>query len=260
MFAPRFAQPMYAALRDLSQDLLLPGLEAVGPDCVLGLRTNRRFVDAYMVGLNFEMGRELLWRGFPTDQRGTYFAQFWDTAGGAARSDIDAIHLWGARMLGAPRGTPEAQFVMLLRSALLRRYPTAAIYAVPAIEAGSGRSPSLDAEAEVHPAFRGTLPPDVTFIGFDLTVAQVLGGPGIGAGFYIVIQEQPTEPQFGLDAGAAPAGAGHLEAAPGPPDGLALRGLQWGRNGAHMAGITRRTPVRVAIHASRFVPPPEPPA
>jgi hypothetical protein len=112
----------------------------------------------------------------------------------------------------------------------------------------------------VHPAFRGTLPPDDTFLGFDLTVAQVLGGPGIGAGFYIVIQEQPTEPQFGLDAGAAPAGAGHLEAAPGPPDGLALRGLQWGRNGAHMAGITRRTPVRVAIHASRFVPPPEPPA
>ena len=33
-----------------------------------------------MVGSNHEMGRELLWRGYPTDQRGTYFAQFWDTS------------------------------------------------------------------------------------------------------------------------------------------------------------------------------------
>ena len=40
-----------------------------------------------MVGLNFEMGRELLWRGFPTDQRGTYFDSFW---GGGA--DIEPLH------------------------------------------------------------------------------------------------------------------------------------------------------------------------
>ncbi len=37
------------------------------------LRTNNRFIEAYLVGLNHEMGRELLWREYPTDQRGTYF-------------------------------------------------------------------------------------------------------------------------------------------------------------------------------------------
>ena len=37
-----------------------------------------------MVGLNVEMGRELLWRGFPTDQRGTYFRHFWGNDGAAA--------------------------------------------------------------------------------------------------------------------------------------------------------------------------------
>ena len=31
-----------------------------------------------MVGLNHEFARELLWREFPTDQRGSYFRQFWD--------------------------------------------------------------------------------------------------------------------------------------------------------------------------------------
>jgi len=27
------------------------------------------------------MGRELLWREYPTDQRGSYFRQFWDVKG-----------------------------------------------------------------------------------------------------------------------------------------------------------------------------------
>ena len=65
MAAPKFPQPMYEPLRDLSQELLLPGLETVEPNSVLGLKTNSRFVEAYMVGLNVEMGRELLWRGYP---------------------------------------------------------------------------------------------------------------------------------------------------------------------------------------------------
>ena len=77
MMAPSFPQPMYEALKEKSQDLLLPGLDKVLPDTVLGLRTNRAFVEAYMIGLNVEMARELLWRGFPTDQRGTYFRNFW---------------------------------------------------------------------------------------------------------------------------------------------------------------------------------------
>ena len=80
MAAPKFPQPMYEPLRDLSQELLLPGIETVPPDAVLGLKTNRRFVEAYMVGLNVEMAREMLWRGFPTDQRGTCFDQFWAVA------------------------------------------------------------------------------------------------------------------------------------------------------------------------------------
>ena len=80
--APAFPQPMYEPLKEKSQDLLLPGLEKVEPEKVVGLRTNRAFVEAYMIGLSFEMGRELLWRGFPTDQQGTYFQHFWGTDAG----------------------------------------------------------------------------------------------------------------------------------------------------------------------------------
>ena len=42
------------------------------------LETNARFVHAYMCGANHAFAGELLWREYPTDQRGTYFRRFWD--------------------------------------------------------------------------------------------------------------------------------------------------------------------------------------
>ena len=50
------------------------------------LETNQQFIEAYMVGLNHEMSRELLWRGYPTSRTGTYFRQFWDVRGRVAPS------------------------------------------------------------------------------------------------------------------------------------------------------------------------------
>jgi hypothetical protein len=247
MWAPTFPQPMYEPLRDLSQELLLPGLDAVGTDCVLGLETNRRFIESFLVGLNVEMGRTLLWRGFPTDQLGTYFDRFW---GGSA--DIPPLHLWGARALGdAP--TPRENFVMLMRSALLRRYPNAILYLTPAVASAGGRTPSLQPADEKLPAFSGSAEPDINFIGFDVPAIQVASGGGDHPqGYYLVIQQHPTEPRFGLPVGAPVGSASHLTVAAGPPAGLPLNGLQWGLNAAHMAGILRRLPIRLAIHASQF--------
>jgi hypothetical protein len=267
MAAPKFRQPMYEPLRDLSPQLMLPGLESVLPNTVLGLQTNRRFVEVYMAGLNFEMGRELLWRGYPTDQRGTCFDQFWDTRGSASpKPDVRPLVEWGLGRLGDFNLPPvKSQFVMLMRSDLLRRYPTAVIYAVRALlpnPPDGTRFPSPDPKDEVHPSFRGSLPPDVSFFGFDLPVEAVIGASATSssrvssAGYYIVIQEQPSEPRFGLDVGTAPANATHLQLSAGPPSGVSGNGLVWGRNAAHMAGITRQQPVRILIHASQLVSPP----
>ena len=67
-----------------------------------------------MVGLNHEFARELLWREYPTDQRGSTFRQFWDVrsffnAGNANDEDlkeklrdIPPLHRW-TRELGARR-------------------------------------------------------------------------------------------------------------------------------------------------------------
>lgn len=256
MAAPKFPQPMYESLRDLSPTLLLPGLETVEPNSVLGLETNARFVEAYMVGLNFEMGRELLWRGYPTDQRGTYFDRFWDARAMGGGADLQPIHSWHDRSLGDPQTAAAGdRFVMLIRSALLRRYPSAVIYAAKANRTNGVRKPTKSPDEEVHPVFRGSVQPDVTFFGFDLTIDQVVGtGIGDDHGYFIVIQEQPGEPRFGYDV-ATPLHAGtYLKVSFGAPSGSTSGPkLHWGQNGAHVAAMLRQQPVRIAIHASQFL-------
>ena len=158
------------------------------------LETNPKFVESFLVGLNAEMSRELLWRNYPTDQRGTYFRQFWDTSAGSDQPDIEAINQWGDRKLGENAGAGE-QLVLLIRGELLRRYPNSVIYAVAAVREGDQLELSSDPAKESHPLFRGTLKPDVTFLGFALTDKEAIAEPG----WFFVIQEQPTEPRFGMD-------------------------------------------------------------
>jgi hypothetical protein len=163
---------MYEVLRDLSQELLLPGIEHVPPNTITMLETNAKFVESFMVGLNTEMGRELLWRGFPTDQRGTYFRQFWD----GKQPDIQPIDQWGTKSLGENLlgPGPDENIVLLIRGELLSRYPNAVIYAAEAKKNPDGTqvTPREPGPTEKYPIFRGTLEPDITFLGFDLTSTE----------------------------------------------------------------------------------------
>jgi hypothetical protein len=287
-FAPEFPQPMYEPLRDYFNDSLLPGLEHVPENTITLLETNPRFIEAFMVGLNHEMARELLWRGFPTDQRGTYFRQFWDTRGRVPvpkpeereqLKDIAPITSWpGDSRLGenSGGGSAEGQMVLLLRGDLLRRYPRAIIYACEAVWSADGTRRELGSE-ERYPLFRATRAPDITMLGFPLTEQQVRGADSKAqghAGWFFVLQEQPTEPRFGLDVATTFGGVpdhwsglswGHLApdenalrqityvSIDGLLQGKVLDNVPWGRNSAHMAFITRQRPFRVAIHARTWL-------
>lgn len=279
MAAPDFPRPMYEALRDISSDYLLPGLEHVLPNTATVLQTNPLFVEAFLAGLSTEMARELLWREFPTDQRGTYFRQFWAAASPTDSRQIKAIHEWQNPLGQNPEpGLRQASLVLLIRGELLRRYPDTVIYARKAVMSGTRRVPGA---VEKYPLFRGSLDPDVTFLGFDLSRKEALGD-GSDPGWFFVLQEQPTAPRFGLDkasgfAGAIPKAAkwsdlswGHVAKdqgsfdalthvpASGPlPDTSAIQqppGITWGKNSAHLAYATYQQPVRVAIHASDMIP------
>ena len=236
MIAPTFPQPMYEPLRDLSQDYLLPGVENVDPNTVGLVTADHGFIEAYMVGLNHEMARQLLWNGFPTDQRGTYFRQFWDVRSyvptqdelheppeqfSESLNDIPPIrpdqvnHKWIPEDLpGIPSnalgdnenrmGIVENNVVLVVRGELLRRYPHANIYACKAIWDTTTNSHKLGTE-EMHILYRGTLSPDLVFFGFNMTQETARGSQTVkDPGWFFVFQQQPGAPRFGLEPAPDP--------------------------------------------------------
>ncbi len=277
MAGPLLTEAMYRDLAVYDQDRFLPGAGAIPADTVTLLETNPRFVEAFLVGANHEMNRELLWRRYPTDRRGTPLRRFWERLDG--HTDIGPIHEFApdARLGSNATGQLEGSLVLLVRGELLKRYPNSVVYAAPS--AANGR---LDATAPITlPVFAGRLEPDLCFVGFDLTVEQIEPAPG----WLFVIAEQPTEPRFGLDAPepGAPAGGepatwaeldwGHVGVAPGDhlrladsglngtskllsgrSDPLALpKPIEFGRNSAHVAAITFQRPFRAAIHSAKLL-------
>ncbi len=222
MAAPVFPQPMYIPLRDYSEQYVLPGAEQVPANSLGLLSANHAFIEAYMTGLNHEMGRQLLWYGYPTDQRGSCFRQFWDVSAYVPQpgdptdpaalaellKDIPPINTWPtATALGShPNRTDVVanNVVLLIRGELLKRYPNAIIYAGKAKKVTStAADPNgriLDTGDERYPIFRGTLNDDMTFLGFNLSVADAYGGTAASPeGFFFVFQQQPSEPRFGLE-------------------------------------------------------------
>ena len=147
MVYPEIDLPMYEPLKDISSELFLPNIQLIENNSITLLETNQKFIESYMVGLNHEFARELLWREYPTDQRGSYFRQFWDVRGFLAGAgadpealrerlrDIPELHRWSTdTALGdhdhrEAQGDKEDEVVLVIRGELLKKYPTAVIYA-----------------------------------------------------------------------------------------------------------------------------------
>jgi hypothetical protein len=220
--APTYTQPAFEPLRRLSIEWIFPGLGQVPPNTVSLLESNDRFIEAYLAGMNFELGRELLWNGFPTDQRGSYFRRFWDhssalTASGQlpdddARNDIDVMTNW-ENPLGQnpnPQGLPAGALFLLMRGDLLHRYPNALVYMTKAVIAADGKRAFPDPDAspaptEKYPVFQISIPRDVSLLAFDLPAEDAIGNTtnpddSTNPGWYLVLQEHAAETRFGLEA------------------------------------------------------------
>jgi hypothetical protein len=196
-----------------------------------------------MVGLNHEFGRELLWREYPTDKRGSYFRQFWDvkgiiSAGDTSISpeqlaenyrDITPMDTWGSSSsLGEHNKRNlhgKKNLVLVVRGELLKKYPNTIIYAQ---KARIYKDPKTHVADPLHepiiaevattaemasdikfPIFKAEIYPDIKFFGFDLTIEQAYGDSKPQAesddwGYYFVIQQVPGEPRFGMDIDFAP--------------------------------------------------------
>ena len=260
---PTFPQAMYKPVQEFAADYLLPGADRIDENTVTVLDINGEFIEAFMLGLNHEMARELLWRNYPTDQRGTYFQNFWsqDTI------DLEKIHLWfSSSPLGTAlkagwqaqigEGQSSDQLALIVRGELLRRFPHTIIYA---IEAASETSLGSDRKYPIH---RGTLGDGIVFLLFNLDETEAGGNPG----WFFIFQQQPTEARFGLnsdptkpdlswdDTGIAP--GDYLSAVAIPPPLAGNQGTEpvWDFNSAHTAEILLRKPFSLGIHAKRLLP------
>ena len=239
MVYPEIDLPMYEPLKDSSSEFFLPNLQLIQNNSITLLETNQKFIESYMVGLNHEFARELLWREYPTDQRGSYFRQFWDVRGFLAEPGLDAearrerlydipeLHRWATNSaLGdhdhrEEQGDKEDELVLVIRGELLKKYPTAVIYAHRAmwertsdnridksrprklapLNPGQDTNPPRDLVKT--PLYEAKVDPDIYLFGFDLTAEKARGGQMVNGeedpGWFFVIKERPSEPRFGLD-------------------------------------------------------------
>ncbi len=235
MAYPVIDTPMYEPLKDISSELFLPNISLIADNSVTLLETNEKFIESYMVGLNHEFARELLWREYPTDQRGSYFRQFWDVSGffdtgnhddATLREklrDITPLDRWPATSgldSHNNRGS-KSYLVLVIRGELLKRYPNAVIYAQHAVwQRTHGKiDPTLERQLDEPtgpeetakpppdkirtPLFEARIAPDIFFFGFDLDPKVARGGTGKPGdeepGWFFVVKQRPGEPTFGLD-------------------------------------------------------------
>jgi hypothetical protein len=231
-----FPVPTYGALAAVAPDVVLPGADALPADSVSLLETNRAFVAAFLVGLNTELARELVWRGFPVDRRATFFRHFWDFRGRAEWTpDVEPIDRWhAAAQLEDVVAAASSALVLAVRGELLRRYPRTLVYALPARWSPDGE-PELGDDNDStrrESMFEGWLPPDIRFFGFAPFDGGMKSGEH-GPGWFFVFQEHATEARFEP-----------LPEAPWPATWTA----------ADIAAQAHRPALRIAIHADELLP------
>jgi hypothetical protein len=210
MAAPDLSEPTYQALAAISHDWLLPGIDTLPADTTTLVESNRTFISGFLVGMNHELARELLWREYPTDQRGTYCRQFWahrNTGDPTDQTDLqhrlhEAPNLTLEQLGEKPRQAA-SPLVLVVKGELVRRYPGMLVTAAKTKQSGPIRT--LDPATEIQPDFMARLEPDVLLVGFETLSADEVWSLGDNAdtAWWFFFAEHFTEPRFGLDQPAA---------------------------------------------------------
>ncbi|SFT99709.1 hypothetical protein SAMN04489724_3274 [Algoriphagus locisalis] len=226
MAYPRFPIPVYDYLKEISADYIIPNISEIEPNTITLMETNREFIESFLMGMNHEFSRELLWREFPTDMRGSYFRHFWEydndplanvepgddyenyvdqiLSNQNASADIKEIHKW-SDSLGKNEEKQGPDLVLLIKGDLLRKYPNTLVYAQKAVyKDGNPALPrqlsDYDGKGNVMwPVISGNIEPDVYFFGFELSQEEANGNRTKNPGWFFVLRERPGQVSFGLD-------------------------------------------------------------
>jgi len=276
MAYPRFPIPMYDYLKDISADYIIPNISEIEPDTITIMEPNKKFIEAFLTGMNHEFSRELLWREFPTDMRGSYFRHFWEYNNNPSAektdsetveeytdriinlqnnaADITELHKWKNKSLGENHvGGPS--LVLLIKGDLLRKYPGTLVYAQRAKFKTGNKNAARELtdytieENVKWPIITGNIEPDVYFFGFELTKEEANGNrpgdPGTDdPGWFFVLRERPGQISFGLDD----LGNDNLDTTPGNWDSVTWENITGNAN--QQPGFLKVDGVNIALGAN----------
>lgn len=189
---PRFGMPIAAELLARWPEWAVPGISNFPANSATLLETNSPFVEAVLVGLNQEFNRELRWREFPTDQRGSAFTRFWPAE--VDNPDVDEIARWAPAIPLGDHGETggQDQLVLLVRADVLRRFPGTTVLAAKSV---NGLLPDEGAGEFKRPTFLLAVDDQTALFAFDLGEQQAHDEKWL-----FVLREPMRGTQFGFDA------------------------------------------------------------
>ncbi|SHK60979.1 hypothetical protein [Fibrobacter sp. UWB12] len=188
MAYPQFPEPTYYYLKLLSDKFILPCVDQLKDNSVTMFMSNEAFVEAFLCGMNTEMGRELLWREYPTDQRGSYFKKFWDTETSVENIlngsffDVKSVHTWNDK-LGSNHSPEKSQLLMFaIKGKLMKNFPDTLIYLHKADVVNGQFVPAKSSNDEnlpliLKPVAQAFFKDDIYVVGFKISYKTALGHP-----------------------------------------------------------------------------------
>lgn len=198
MRAPRVLTPLATLVGEESLELLVPNLSALDDNACALFVENRGLIEAMIAGANSEMARELRWREFPTDMKGTVLGRFWPRpAAGPGESDDDVLplHTWSAASGSHFRGAAGPAVALVIRGDIVRRYPGLLGACNRQVIPARGRW-VRDRGTTTPAAWTLRLGTDALAFGFDIAASTIRAAPDE---FFFLLYEPPGRPRFGLD-------------------------------------------------------------
>lgn len=218
MAYPLFPEPTYYYLRMISDKFIIPSIDEMPDDSVAMFLSNAPFEEAFLAGMNTEMGQELLWREYPTDRRGSYFRKFWDAEVSAddirANNffDIQSLHTWSGSLGSNHQQGKTGLLIFAIKGRLLKSYPGTRVYlhrATLATSTEGQRDVEFDLTATVGdgimmPVMEASLRDDTLLVGFTTTLEQAVGNPKQkDYGYFLAFAEEVEDITFQTEPEAA---------------------------------------------------------
>jgi len=196
---PFFPEPTYYYLNMISDKFIIPGLDEIPMDRIAMFTSNPKFTEAFLSGMNTEMGSEMQWREFPTDRRGSYFRKFWDSESTveAIRKDeffdVKPLHLWEGTRLGENHLAAKGNLLIFaIHSDLFKLFPNTHVFLNKA-KPGIGKNQAAFDKGRKDPVMETFIRENILLVGFNISIQEALGSPDDGDYGYMLAFEQDLD-------------------------------------------------------------------